>query len=205
MFQGITEQRILNMSSEEKRWFDNIKKAFYNSDISIKTKIMEDKCLEELFKAIDTAKTLRLSLLGHKINNKNNKQKFIDFLGLEIPSIKKQEPKIAIKSEKGYYEYHLGEVIYAIRCYIHENENLNAAEIDHYPILLDWGKPSYDLFGVVGGGKIILNARSLALILREKIAKFITFIESVFTVRDQGYFNLTIKPEICSIKPKKIK
>ena len=79
MFKGIDDNRLLNMTDVERRWLDNIKKAFHESDQALQSGRHEDRCLEELFKAIDTAKTLRRSLRGEDTSGKDNKKRFIEF------------------------------------------------------------------------------------------------------------------------------
>jgi hypothetical protein len=60
MFTGFTPQRVSAMSSLERRWLDNVKKAFADSDADFETHRMSDDCIETLFKGVDAAKTLRL-------------------------------------------------------------------------------------------------------------------------------------------------
>ncbi len=35
MFSNFDDNRILNMSAQDERWFENIKKAIYDSDMAI--------------------------------------------------------------------------------------------------------------------------------------------------------------------------
>ena len=58
MFDDIETDRVLSMTSQEKRLFNNVKKAFYASDEAVAEGKAADRCLEELFKAIDAAKNL---------------------------------------------------------------------------------------------------------------------------------------------------
>jgi len=81
MFDGYDENRVAAMTDQERRWFDNVKKAFHGSD----TALQNGSRLEELFKAVDTAKTLRRSLRGEDTSHRDNKKRFIEVLGLEIP------------------------------------------------------------------------------------------------------------------------
>src|ERR1700722_7635733 len=87
MFEGITPDRLLRMTPQEQRWFDNIKKAFYESDCAYAEGHPSDRCLQELCKAIDTAKTLRRSLRGEKVDHYENKTRFIEFVESEIPGL----------------------------------------------------------------------------------------------------------------------
>src|SRR5271157_3196283 len=58
------EHRVAAMTGQEKRWLDNVRKDFHESDTVLQAGTPQDRCLEELFKAVDTAKTLRRSLRG---------------------------------------------------------------------------------------------------------------------------------------------
>lgn len=93
MLEEITEERVLKMSEGEDRLFDNIKKAHFNSDLKAKSLHPEDGCLEEVFKGIDTAKTLRRSLLGLDTSPRQNGKRFVEFLGLEIPGARPEAEK----------------------------------------------------------------------------------------------------------------
>ena len=68
------------MNVDELRWLNNIKKAFYGSDEEFRSGKPEDRCLEDLFKAVDTAKTLQRALQGKDTTPKQNARRFIDFL-----------------------------------------------------------------------------------------------------------------------------
>lgn len=205
MFDGITSDRISKMTDQEKRWLDNVKKAFYHSDIEMNRGVPEDRCLEEIFKAIDTAKTLRRSLRGESISTKQNSKRFIEFLALEIPSVKSKKPKLELKEvESGQLrQYALGDIIYKIRCKVHENENLNYAENINYHILLNWSKRDTGLIGKIEGGRFVCNGYFLWNRLREILAKFITYIDSAFLLAKEQTFFCTISPKICSIKHSK--
>jgi hypothetical protein len=203
MFSGIDQQRVLAITDQERRWLDNIKKAFYHSDRALQNGIPEDKCLEELFKAIDTAKTLRRSLRGEDASSSDNKKRFIEFLALEIPA-----------ARPGAFEYELrdsvtgkllklsfGEIVYAIRCMIHENENLNAAENVKYHILLDWSEPNPAYFAKVDGERFVCNGFFLWHRLRQVLAKFITCTEAPISMAATGRCSMRIDPNLGSIRP----
>ena len=67
MFTGIAEHRFTNMTRQENFAGSTIsRKAFYHSDEALQSGHHEDECLAELFKAVDTAKTLRRSLRGEE-------------------------------------------------------------------------------------------------------------------------------------------
>lgn len=207
MFDGIDEGRVLNMTAGEKRWLDNTKKAFHESDRALQSGTPEDRCLEELFKAVDTAKTLRRSLRGEPVSHRENKNRFIEFLGLEIPMARPGQSKFELRqTESGkLQEFTFGEIVYAIRCMVHENENLNAAEIVDYHILLDWSVRNPAFFAVVKDGKFVCNGFFLWNRLREVLSKFITAIEATITFDQDGSFSMTIRPEVGSIRPQRQK
>ena len=204
MFDGIDENRVAAMSDKEKRWLDNIKKAFNHSDIAMKSGTPEDRCLEEIFKAIDTSKTLRKSLRGDNLSYHQNKQKFIDFLGLEIPMARPDGSEFELRdTETGNLKkYTFGEIIYAIRCMIHENENLNLAEDVDYHILLDWSVRNPYILGDVVDGKFVCNGYFIWNRLREVLAKFIGGIEMMNAIAGNAdSFSITIRPDLQSIQP----
>jgi hypothetical protein len=207
MFDGVDEHRIFNMSAREKRWLDNIKKAFHESDRAFQGGTPEDRCLEELFKAIDTAKTLRRSLRGEGTSGRHNKQRFIEFLGLEIPAAGPHGAKNVWKKggSDEQVQLSLGEIIYDIRCMIHENENLSYAEDVDYHILIDWSDPTARHPGEVKDGKFICNGFFLWNRLRQVLSKFITGIEAAISWVQQGRFSMTISPKPGSIRPSRTK
>lgn len=145
MFDGIDFERLPDMTRQQLRWFDNVKKAFHHSDQALRSGQPEDGCLAKLFKAVDTAKTLRRSLRGEDTTPKNNRQRFIHFLGLEIPACRSGASEFQLRSRSTgqVRSYTLGEIIYEMRCMIHENENLNAAEdVDHHILLSPFSSSS---------------------------------------------------------------
>jgi len=153
MLEGIEPERLMSMTDRERRWLDNIKKAFHESDQALHKP--EDRCLQELLKAIDTAKTLRMSLRGEDIPRQHNKARFIEFLGLEIPAARAGGPQFELLDPRSgsSRKSTLGEIIYEIRCMmLHENENLNVEEnVDHH-ILLDWSVGHSSILAQVQGG-----------------------------------------------------
>lgn len=213
MFTDITPERTLAMSEQELRWLDNIKKAFYESDCAYRDGRAADNCLPELCKAVDTAKTLRRSLRGEDTSPRDNKKRFIEFLYCELPSPESGGLQIQlIDARSGQPErYSFPELIYDIRCMVHENENLNAAERPSYHILLDWSKPPSMNSGVIDNGRLTINGRVIWARLREVVAKFITGIDSFVTYAriargelQQGSFSLTVSPPLGSIRPSQL-
>ncbi|QDV52140.1 hypothetical protein [Gimesia fumaroli] len=184
MFDGIVYARADAMSDQERRWFDNIKKAIFESDKAFTDGNKEDYCFEALCKGIDTAKTLRLSLRGDDCSTTNNKKRFTEFLDLDIPGFKSDITLFDHRQEKNV-SYSFSSMIYAIRCMIHENENLNAAEQPDYHILLDWNfKAPEQALGIYKGDQITLNARSIWLRLREVLVKFTQGIEAMIAIEN---------------------
>jgi hypothetical protein len=204
MFEGITEERLLRMTEREKRWLDNIRKAFYESDLALQQGRPEDECLQQICKAVDTAKTLRRSLRGEDTSPKDHKRRFIEFLGLEIPAARPGGSKFSLRDTRSgtMKDYTLGEVIYEIRCMIHENENLNAAENVEHHILLDWSVKNPVYAGEIRGNRLICNGYFIWRRLREVLAKFITGIEGTIDWAEKRSFSITIAPKIGSIRPK---
>jgi hypothetical protein len=206
MFDGFDEQRVAAMTSQEHRWFDNVKKAFYESDDAIKNGTPEDRCLEELFKAVDTAKTLRRSLRGEDTSHRDNRKRFIEFLGLEIPIARTGSSEFELReTESGQLrKFTFGEIVYAIRCKVHENENLNIAEDVDYHILLDWTIPHPSIFAHVIDGQFVCNGYFLWNRLREVLSKFITCLDTMIAfANNASSFSISIRPRIGSIMPDK--
>ncbi|NOY42474.1 MAG: hypothetical protein GXP26_11635 [Planctomycetes bacterium] len=204
MLEGIQSDRLLAMTDREKRWLDNVKKAFQQSDLALQSGTPEDECLAELFKAIDTAKTLRRSLRGEDASHSQNKKRFIEFLGLEIPMARPGESEWTLVLKDGSTKsYHFGEIVYDIRCMVHENENLNVAEdVDHH-ILLDWSQPHPQIFANQINGTFVCNGYFLWNRLRQVLAKFITGIDGSISFATNGSFSITIEPEMGSIAPER--
>lgn len=200
MFDRITPARVAAMSEQERRWLNNIKKAVFDGDNAYTQGRPEDHCFEALCKAIDTAKTLRRSLRAEDWSSKHNKARFTEFLNLEIPGFRSD---ITLFDARGGREvsYCFSELIYAIRCMVHENENLNVAEQPDYHVLLDWSRrPSDRCSGVVENGRITLNARSIWLRLREVLVKFVQGLEGMIAYEEGRGFSMGRAP-FGSIRP----
>ena len=202
LFYGIEAQRILRMTDSEMRLFVNIKKAFYESDVPMRDGTPEDRCLAELFTAIDTAKTLRRSLLDGGVDYEDQKKRFIEFLGLTVPYFARGRENTGLVDRRTGRAYlTLGEVVYDIRCkMVHEGENLNLAEDVDYHIHLDWRRRDSFVFGEECDGRCIINGFILWKLLREGLSVFITGIENLKSV-DQDSFFIGRQPELGSIRP----
>jgi hypothetical protein len=206
MFTGIENERFTNLTEQERRWFDNIKKAFSHSDEAMQNGHAADKCLAELFTAVDTAKTLRRSLLGETYSHHQNRLRFIEFLGLEIPACRPESHKFQLNDRRSgsSREYTLGEIIYDVRCMIHENENLNLAEDIDYHILLDWSHPNPQFPITIQDGTLIANGFFIWNRLREVMSKFITVLDAYHAMAaNVGSFSISINPDLGSIRPER--
>lgn len=204
MFEGFDEKRAANMTSQEQRWFDNVKKAFYESDLAYSKGKPEDRCFAELCKAVDTAKTLRRSLRGEDTSSKYNKTRFIEFLSFEIPTETPNSFYVNLIDARTGEEhaYSFPALLYAIRCMVHENENLNVAERPDYHIQVDWSKPYSGGFGeIYGNERIVLNGHSVWKRFRQILAKFITGLDGMIESERTGNFSITIAPPLLSIRP----
>jgi hypothetical protein len=206
MFDGIETRRILSMTPQEKRLLNNVKKAFYASDQAVVEGKAADRCLEELFKAIDAAKNLRRLLRGEQQSKVNQKKQFLEFIHLEVPSPENGGMNMPLRDTRTGkdLQYSFAELVYDVRCMIvHENENLNAAEKPNYHIQLDWGNSLNGyVFGQVTDGTLVCSGAFIWNRLREILAKFITGLESQISFHESGTFNITVIPPLGSIKPK---
>jgi hypothetical protein len=140
MFAGIAPERFARLTEVEKRLLDNVKKAFHESDRNYASGRPQD-CMEPMCKAIDTAKTLRRSLRGEDTSGVDNRRRFKEFIDLEVPDPARGGFLVRLVDARTGQprDYSFSELVHAIRCMVHENENLNAAEKPDYHILLEWG------------------------------------------------------------------
>lgn len=98
--------------------------------------------------------------------------------------------------------YNFGGIVYAIRCMIHENENLNTDENPDYHVILDWNIPANGYFGSVCDGRLTCNAKAIWWRVREVLAKFILGTEMFMAFeRGDGSFSMHCRPELKSIYP----
>jgi hypothetical protein len=141
MFSGIAQERFGQLTAQEERLLDNVKRAFRDSDELYRGGRQED-CMEPMCKAIDTAKTLRRSLRGEDTSGAQNKARFTEFIDLEVPAPGRGGLQVTLfDTQDGQArDYSFSGLVYAIRCKVRENENPNAAEQHDYHILLDWGQ-----------------------------------------------------------------
>lgn len=201
---GVGIERLLAMSDKEKRLLENVKKAFYESDVAMGSGHPEDRCLERLFTGIDAARRLNDSLAGsqgQKANHKNHGRKFIDFL--DFPEGGNKFPLFDTDNQE-LREFDLGEIIYKMRnCTIHENENLNSSELVDYFISIDWSNPNPgQILGKILGHKVVVEGYVIWRLLRERLASFVTGIEGQIAFSKRESCCITCWPELGSIRPK---
>jgi hypothetical protein len=202
VFSGIDQERFGRLTPNEERLLDNVKKAFHDSDRYHTEGRVED-CMEPMCRAIDAAKTLRRSLRGEDTGPNENARRFKEFLALEIPAARPDGLQLELIDARtgNAGKYSLADLVYAIRCMTHENENLNAAENQDYHILLDWSTPG-PYGGVIKDGRITLNGHFIRGRLREVMAKFITVIDAMIGVaRGDDHISMTIRPPLGSVRP----
>ena len=192
------------MTEQELRWFDNAKKAFFASDQAFLSGSPENECFEELCKAIDTAKTLRCSLMGEPAKTKDNAKAFIEFIHLEVPLPEDNGIQLELIHSRTAKPviYGYGKLVYAIRCMSHENENLNVDESIDYHILIDWNTDGNEIWAWVSEKQVVVNGRLIWNRLRQILAKFLTHIENIYTFPETGCIGVSINPPAGSIQPK---
>src|SRR5260370_2239915 len=139
MFSGIQQERFGRLTAQEERLLDNVKKAFHDSDELYRQGRPED-CVLPMCNAIDAAKTLRRSLRGEDTSSKDNGRRFKEFVNLEVPvpAAGALQVDLVDTDTSKTRAYSFSDLVYAIRCKRHENENLDHAERPDYHILLDW-------------------------------------------------------------------
>ncbi len=229
MFSRIPQERYGRLSPQEERLLDNVKKAFRDSDMFY-TQGRPQDCLEPMCKAIDTAKTLRRSLRGEDTSSSLNRARFTEFIDLEVPAPGSGGLQVTLLDTRTGQprDYSFSGLIYAIRCMMHENENLNAAERPDYHILLDWGQlPGWPaatpgsvsgsvqdlslrtstvcppgVAGVINSGRITINGHFIWGRLREVMAKFVTGIDAMIALaKGADSFSISIHPPLGSVRP----
>jgi hypothetical protein len=229
MFSGIPVERFGRMTPAEARLFDNAKKAFSDSDEAYVGGRVAD-CMEPLCKAVDVAKTLRRSLRGEDVSPTENKKRFKEFIDLEVPTPGCGGLQVRLTDARTgrAADYSFSDLVYAIRCMVHENENLNAAEAPDYHILLEWRRaPSRvtgmaapvsgsatdlslagslemapDVAGNIDGGRVTLNGHFVWGRVREIVSKFVTGVDLyVGLTTGAEKWSITIRPPLGSVRP----
>jgi hypothetical protein len=142
-------------------------------------------------------------LRGEDVSSTHNKERFVEFLNLELPKPEGGGFHVElIDSRTGQKRtYSFAQLVYATRCMVHENENLDVSEKPDYHILIDWHMRNPSVFGHLCSGRFVCNGPLLWNRLREVLAKFITGIDGMISHAKTGSFSITISPPLCSVKP----
>lgn len=205
MLDGISKERIMNLTGREKRWLDNVKKAVLASDRAYLNGEKRDRCFPELCNAIDTAKTLQRSLLDQDTSPVKNKARFLEFFGGVSPDEGGYQSREVVDARNGReIRLTIGELVYAIRCMCHENENLDAEDQPDYHVLLNWTGPFFHRQHFVSqfdNERIEVNAELLLEHTRERITRFVTSIDSYIAFVESGRINISCRPPLGSIRP----
>lgn len=209
LLDGIDPPRLMSMVPQEHRWLSNLKKALYDCDTALVEGRAANRAFPEICNAIDVAATLHLSLLTPVENwqpppHSKNKNKYVAFIHLEVPDRDNNGLNVALidaRSNKPI-QYNYGELLYAIRCMVHENENLSADENPDYHVTLDWNMHENGRFAVMRDGRITCNARALLSRTRDVLVSFIQGIDLYMGIeRGDTSFHLGPAP-LQSIHPK---
>ena len=205
MLEGIEPERMLKMTPQEERWLENVKKGFHESDLAVKDGKASDKCMEELFKALDAAKNLRRSMLDGAAQKANQRKQYIEFIELSVPSPEKGGMSMPLTDARTgeSKSYSFAELVYDARCMlVLENENLNAEENPDYHIQFDWNStPQSHFLGHVTDGRLVANGFLIWNRVRQLLATFITGIDGMISFQKNGSFSFTCEPELGSVKP----
>lgn len=205
MIDGISKERILFMTDREKRWLDNVKKAVFVSDQAYLNGEKRDRCFPELCNAIDTAKTLQRSLRDESTSPDHNRARFLEFFGGVSPDDGGYQSDEVTDTRNGKnVRFTIGELVYAIRCMCHENENLDADDRPDFHVLLNWTGPflhSHYFVSQFADARIEVNAELLLGYVRSRVTKFVTGIDSYIAFLESGTFSISCAPALGSIRP----
>lgn len=125
-------------------------------------------------------------------------------------------------------DYSFSRLVYAIRCMIHEGENLNVDEGPDYHILLNWKNrphwsgpvvplvsgtqldpclpwnrnPHLPVTGKLENGRVTLCGHAVWWRLREVMSKLVTFTNSTIAfLNGASSFEISISPPLGSVRP----
>ncbi|MEQ1828249.1 MAG: hypothetical protein ABL921_19980 [Pirellula sp.] len=194
----IDQKRITAMHKNELRLASNFRKAIYDSDIAFQSNRRVDDAFPGICKAVDVGSrlyaTLQVQAGTSDVNlSGSNKHRFISFFHAEIPDSDENGISVVLMDSRTskMEHYSMGKIAYAIRCMIHENENLNVAEKPDYHILLDWSMRGDNLFGHLKDNRLVLNARLIWMRIREMLVKFLLVLEMPFEQKaGETYFDV---------------
>jgi hypothetical protein len=206
MFTGMTAERVAAMTSQEKRWLDNARKAFHDSDVLYQSGRPMDGSIQLLCIAIELAMKLRTSLAGGIASTTQSRKKFVAFVDTDIP--RPEDGGLAIDIEvwddasKQLVPMSFARLLYEIRCaYAHEYENLDAAESCGHFIGIDWSDSLRPLFGRMDAeNHVVVDGPQLWRRLRELVAKFLTGIAGYESLATTNSFSITVAPPLGAIR-----
>lgn len=204
MFTGITPERVAGMDAQERRWFHNAKKAFFDSDCLYQLGTPEKGSTQHLCRGIEVSWKLRLSLIGKKAPKDGDMRHFVAFVRLDVPDPQDGGLRISVFDSRRQRRASLSfaKLAYLIRTAdAHENENLNVAEFGGAPILLDWSRTAQPYFGTTDGQQFICDGHLLWNRLRQLLAKFLTGLDALAAVAGGHGFAITVDPPLGSVVP----
>ena len=203
MIPSVGFDRISKMDENEYRLLDNVRKAIATCDTDENTSRREDTCIEALLKGVDAASKLRISLTNG--NSYGNRQAFIDFLELSIPTPKDSSTAFTLydRNKQKLITVSVSGAIYEARCLsLHENDNLDEAEGVGHMIRLRWNFHSEKFVCLSEQGDyMVINALLLMRRLREILSLFVTSLDSMLKAAETGRLCFSICPEKGSIQP----
>lgn len=206
MFTGIKPERVAAMTAQERRWLDNARKAFHDSDMLYQAGCPEDGSIQLLCIGVELAMKIRTSLSGEAVTTKHSRTNFVGFVDLDIPRPEDGglAIEIAVKDDATgeFVPMSFARLLYEVRCaYAHEYENLDAAECPGHRITIDWSGALGPLFGrMVGEEHFVINGQQLWQRLRELLAKFLTGIAGYECLASRQSFSITVSPALGEIR-----
>lgn len=185
MFSGVTTERFLNLTPEEKRLLGNVKTAYEDFVREFVARHYR-QALGALLTGFGAGATLYDALMDNPISRSNDKKKYVQLFDAETP----KNPEVVLRDRRDGKKrpFAFGEIIYAVRCaFAHAYEDLDVQKdgID-CEVRLDWrwagcfARPGWTMPVLVHpGDNIVLNA----FLLMEKISwvlvKLVFCIEGV--------------------------
>lgn len=206
MFAGITPERVAAMTAKERRWLDNARKAFHDSDMLYQAGRPEDGSIQLLCIGVELAMKLRTSLADETVATKQSRKNFVGFVDLEIPRPEDGglAIEIAVKDDATgeLVPMSFARLLYEVRCaYAHEYDNLDAAECPQHRLTIDWSGSLGPFFGrMVGEERFVINGQQLWQRLRELLAKFLTGIAGFECFASHRPFSITGSPALGTIR-----
>jgi hypothetical protein len=206
MFVGITPERVAAMTAKEKRWLDNARKAFHDSDMLYQAGRPEDGSIQLLCIGVELATKLHKSLAGEGVSTDQSRRNFVGFVDMEIPRPEDGGLAIGIAVRDDatgeFVPMSFARLLYEVRCaYAHEYDNLDAAEYPGHRLTIDWSGSLGPFFGrMVGEERFVINGQQLWQRLRELLAKFLTGIAGYECFAARQSFSITVNPALGAIR-----